>query len=166
MIRIRQVHDAASPQNRTALSAVLHIYQEAFSYYPQYAARIAELLKFTSENDFEVVLLVAEGHKHRILGFALTFYFPRERFGYLDYLVSNPKRNARGYGAALYEATCEYLQHRKSKGLFMDVPPDDASLLAEKQRLPVNKRRLAFYERFGARPIIRPERRDLASLMW
>ena len=154
MIRIRQVHDAASPQNRTALSAVLHIYQEAFSYYPQYAARIAELLKFTSENDFEVVLLVAEGHKHRILGFALTFYFPRERFGYLDYLVSNPKRNARGYGAALYEATCEYLQHRKSKGLFMDVPPDDASLLAEKHRLPVNKRRLAFYERFGARPII------------
>ena len=39
MFRIRRVHDAVSPQNQLALSAVLHIYQEAFSYYPQYATR-------------------------------------------------------------------------------------------------------------------------------
>lgn len=154
MFRIRRVHDAVSPQNQLALSSVLHIYQEAFSYYPQYATRIAEFLKFTSEQEFEVVLLVAEGRKDRILGFALSFYFPRQRYGYLDYILASPKRNTRGYGTALYEATCEYLLQRKGKGLFMDVPTDEVDLLVDKSELRVNQRRLAFYERFGARPMI------------
>jgi len=153
MFRIRQVHDAVSPQNQLTLSAVLNIYQQAFSYYPQYAARIAELLKFSSENEFDVILLVAEGQKNRVLGFALTFYFPRLRYGYLDYLLASPVRNTRGYGAALYEATCELLLQRKSKGLFMDVPIDDVEQLVDKSELRANQRRLAFYERFGARPI-------------
>ncbi|MEZ5572611.1 MAG: histone deacetylase family protein [Halioglobus sp.] len=153
MFRIRQVHDAVSPENQLALSAVLNIYQQAFSYYPQYAARIAELLKFTSENAFEVILLVAQGRKNRILGFALSFYFPRQRYGYLDYLLASPARNTRGYGTALYEATCELLLQRKGKGLFMDVPTDDVALLVDKSELRVNQRRLAFYERFGARPV-------------
>ncbi len=73
MFKIRQVHDAISPENQLALAAVLNIYQEAFAYYPQYAVRIVELLKFTSEQGFDVILLVAEGHKNRVLGFALSF---------------------------------------------------------------------------------------------
>lgn len=154
MFRIRQIHDAASHQNRLALSAVLHIYQDAFSYYPQYASRIAELLKFTSEQAFDVILLAAEGRKNRILGFALSFYFTRLRYAYLDYILASPKRNARGYGSALYEATCEHLLQRKCKGLFMDVPVDDEALLVDKSELAVNRKRLAFYERFGARPIV------------
>ncbi|MCB1703827.1 MAG: histone deacetylase family protein [Halioglobus sp.] len=153
MFKIRQVHDAVSPENQTALSAVVNIYQQAFSYYPEYAARIAQLLKFTSEQEFDVILLVAETRKKRIAGFALSFYFARQHYAYLDYIVASPKRNARGYGAALYEATCEYLLQRKCKGLFMDVPTDDEALLVNKSELAVNRRRLAFYERFGARPI-------------
>jgi acetoin utilization deacetylase AcuC-like enzyme len=153
MFRIRQVRDAGSIQNQLALAAVLRIYQEAFPDDKQYSTRISELLNFAGEQDFEVVLLVAEGHKNRHLGFALTFYFGRQRMGYLDYIISNPKRNARGYGGALYEATCELLAQRKARGLFMDVPADDVNLLKERQRLSANKRRLAFYERFGARPV-------------
>ncbi len=154
MFKIRQVHDAVSPQNQLALAAVLNIYQDAFSYYPQYAARIAELLKFTSEQEFDVILLVAEGRKNRVLGFTLSFYFARERYAYLDYILASPKRNTRGYGTALYEATCELLLQRKCKGLFMDVPTDNEALLVDKSELQVNRRRLAFYERFGARPMI------------
>lgn len=153
MFRIRQVRDAVSIQNQLALAAVLRIYQEAFPDDKGYSTRIADLLNFAGEQDFEVILLVAEGHKNRHLGFALTFYFARQRMGYLDYIVSNPKRNARGYGAALYEATCEILVQRKARGLFMDVPADDTKLLKEPHRLAANKRRLAFYERFGARPV-------------
>ena len=153
MFRIRQVRDAVSIQNQLALAAVLRIYQEAFPDDKGYSTRIADLLNFAGEQDFEVILLVAEGHKNRHLGFALTFYFARQRMGYLDYIVSNPKRNARGYGAALYEATCEILVQRKARGLFMDVPADDSKLLKEPHRLAANKRRLAFYERFGARPV-------------
>jgi len=154
MFRIRQVHDAVTTQNQLAISAVLRIYEEAFSYDPQYAAKIAQILQFTSDKDSDVILLVAEGQKNRSLGFALSFHFTRQRYGFLDYLISHPRRNARGYGGALYEAACEWLLQRKAKGLFMDVPPDDVDLLIEKKRLGVNKRRLGFYERFGARPVI------------
>jgi acetoin utilization deacetylase AcuC-like enzyme/GNAT superfamily N-acetyltransferase len=153
MFRIRQIHDAATHQNRLAISAVLKIYQEAFDYYPEYAAKISALMKFREEKDFEVVLLVAEGHKERILGFSLSFYFSRIRYGYLDYIASNPQRSTRGYGSALYEATCEWFWHRKAHGLFLDVPTDDPAMLPEKGKLAGNRRRLAFYERFGARPI-------------
>lgn len=154
MFKIRQLHDAVSAQNQLALSAVQHIYQEAFSYYPQYAKRIGELLKFSGEQDFEVILLVAEGSKNRVLGFTLSFYFARQHYAYLDYILASPKRNARGYGTALYEATCELLLQRKCKGLFMDVPTDNEALLVDKSELRVNQSRLAFYERFGARPIV------------
>jgi acetoin utilization deacetylase AcuC-like enzyme len=36
----------------------------------------------------------------------------------------------------------------------MDVPTDDVDMLADKSDLRVNQRRLAFYERFGALPLI------------
>jgi acetoin utilization deacetylase AcuC-like enzyme/GNAT superfamily N-acetyltransferase len=153
VFRIRQIHDASTHQNRLAVSAVLKIYQDVFDYYPEYAAKIATLMKFPNNGDFEVVLLVAEGHKDRILGFSLSFYFPDLRFGYLDYLASNPQRNARGYGGALYEACCEWFWQHKAHGLFMDVPTDDPQLLQDKSELAANRRRLAFYERSGARPI-------------
>lgn len=154
MFRIRQIHDAASPQDQTALSAVLQLYEEAFSYCPQYTAKIAEFLKFSSKHDFDIVLLVAEGSKNRILGFTLTFFFPRKKYGYLDYIISDPKRSHRGYGTALYEATREWLLQNKCKGLFMDVPPDEKELLKDKSRLKINQKRMEFYERFGALPIV------------
>ncbi len=154
MFRIRQVFDASSPQNQSVVAQVARIYQAAFAYYPEYAATIARLLQFEGERDFEVVLLVAEGLKNRILGFALSFAFPDLKLAYLDYVVSDPKRSRRGYGTALYEAIVEHYAKRRYAGLLMDVPPDEESMLKEPKRLTVNRRRMAFYERAGARPII------------
>ncbi len=154
MFRIRQVFDAASPANQSVVAQVLRIYQAAFSYYPQYAETIAQLLRFEGERDFEVVLLVAEGLKNRILGFALSFAFQDLRLAYLDYIASDPKRSRRGYGTALYEATVEHFAARRYRGLLMDVPPDEEAKLKDTKRLAVNKRRMAFYERVGARPIV------------
>ena len=154
MFRIRQIHNANSLANQKALSSVLRIYEEAFSYYPQYSAKIAKLLKQFSQHDFDIILLVAEGRKSRILGFTLTFYFPQLKYAYLDYLASDPKRSQRGYGSSLYEATQALLRDSGCRGLFMDVPPDEREMLKEKSRLKINQRRMAFYERFGALPII------------
>jgi len=153
MFRIRQVHSDATAQDQLVIAQVVRMYQEAFSYYPQYAEKIAELLRFGGDLDFEPVLLVAEGAKGRILGFTLSFLFPELKLGYLDYIVSDPHRTARGYGTALYEATEAFLLERRYRGLLMDVPPDDEDALKEKKRLTINKRRMAFYERVGARPI-------------
>lgn len=154
MFKIRQVHDAHSVENQAALYAVMGIYEEAFSDYPQYSAKIGELLKFSSRESFDVILLVAEGRKNRVLGFTLTFYFPQLKFGYLDYLASDPKRSQRGYGAALYEHTRDVLREAGCKGMFMDVPPDEKEKLSGHDRLQVNQRRMAFYERFGAVPVV------------
>ena len=129
------------------------MYQNAFAYYPQYAEKITGLLDFQTTADFEPLLLVAEGSKGRVLGFTLSFLFADLRLAYLDYIVSDPKRSSRGYGTALYEATEEFLLEQRYRGLLMDVPPDEEALLKEKQRLAVNRRRMAFYERLGARPI-------------
>ena len=60
MLHIRQVRDAAGIQNRLALAAVLRIYQEAFPDDKGYCTRIADLLNFAGEQDFEVILLVTE----------------------------------------------------------------------------------------------------------
>jgi acetoin utilization deacetylase AcuC-like enzyme/GNAT superfamily N-acetyltransferase len=154
MFRIRRIHSAVSAQDQLVIAQVLRMYQAAFSYYPQYAEKIAEMLRFRSELDFEPVLLVAEAAKSRIVGFTLTFLFPELRLAYLDYIVSDPRRASRGYGTALYEATEEFLVERRYAGLLMDVPPDEEALLADKKRLAVNKRRMALYERLGARPIV------------
>ena len=155
MFRIRQIHNANSSQDQTTLASVLRIYEEAFSYYPQYSAKIADFLNFTSNHDFDIVLLVAEGNKNRILGFTLSFYFPKLKYGYLDYLASDPSRSMRGYGTAIYEHTREVLKQAGCKGLFMDVPPDEPEKASyEIANLKNNKKRMAFYERFGALPII------------
>ena len=154
MFRIRQVHGAHSPQDQIALAAVYRIYEKAFPYAPQYSAKIADILRFGSDLDFDVVLLVAEGDKDRILGFSLSFFFPRLKYAYLDYIAIDPKRSTRGYGVALYERSSEVLGEMGCKGLFMGVPPDDVDNLKEPARLRTNQRRMAFYERMGAYPIV------------
>ncbi len=154
MFRIRQLHDRQAATDQSALAAVLRIYEEAFPYYPHYSQQIVRLLQLSAEHDFDTVLLVAEGRKARVLGFSLSFYFPHLKFAYLDYLASDPKRSSRGYGTALYERNRELLQQLGCLGLFMDVPPDEPDKLKEKSSLPVNKKRMAFYEHLGARPIV------------
>ncbi|HBC57040.1 MAG TPA: histone deacetylase family protein [Gammaproteobacteria bacterium] len=154
MFRIRQLHDIHAAADQTALSAVLRIYEEAFPYYPNYSQQIVRLLQLSNEQKFDTVLLVAEGGKARILGFSLSFYFPTLKLAYLDYLASAPKRSSRGYGTALYERNRELLQQAGCLGLFMDVPPDEAEKIKDKSLLPINKKRMAFYEHLGARPIV------------
>lgn len=127
---------------------------DAFAYYPQYATRIAEFLKCSADQDFDIYLLVAQGSKDRILGFSLSFYFPELQYAYLDYLASDPKRSKRGYGTAIYEYNRQLLMQAGCKGLFMDVSPDDPKDLIEKERLRANQKRMEFYERCGAFPVM------------
>jgi GNAT superfamily N-acetyltransferase len=84
---------------------------------------------------------------------SFTFYFPEIRLGYLQYIASDPGRPARGIGGALYEATRELVSARGGQGLLLDVPPDERDKLREPELLGINKRRLRFYERYGARVI-------------
>lgn len=154
MFRIRQIYSPIRREEQKLFSSVVRIYRRAFSYYPEYAVKIADLFREGGPKSFEPVLLVAEGPKERILGFSLSFYFADSKAAYLDYLAADPARSKRGYGAAVYEATREHFRRKPCIGIFMDVPPDEPALLKEPERIAVNRRRLEFYERFGARPIV------------
>lgn len=154
MFKIRQIHSLYHSQDIHCFNQVLDIYEKQFSYYPQYMKKIKALFDYKDKKDFNPVLFVAEGSKARIKGFALIFFFPELKYAYLDYIAVHATAGSRGYGAALYDIAREWLIDHKCKGLFMDVPPDELDLLIDKTELAKNKKRMAFYEEFGAYPIV------------
>lgn len=154
MLKIRQIHDLSSNIDKSEFNQVLDIYENVFSYYPEYTKKIRMLFDETIKKDFITTLFVVAGNKSRIKGFALIFYFPELKSAYLDYIATHKSASYRGYGAALYDTSREWLVDKKCNGLFMDVPPDIPELLNDQSRLAINKKRMAFYEEFGAYPII------------
>ncbi|MBN9288673.1 MAG: hypothetical protein BGO43_08855 [Gammaproteobacteria bacterium 39-13] len=154
MIRFKRMHHIVNPEDRLKLNEVLKIYQGAFPYHPEYAAKIAKLMEKEHHKDFSPILILAEGQKGKVLGFSLIYYFHKFHYAYLDYIASDPKRARHGIGSALYEATREFLLGMKTIGFFMDVPTDDPALVHEGTDLKINRKKLAFYEQYGALPII------------
>lgn len=153
MIRFRRLFDVATAADQRRMAEFQAVFRKAFPYEGAVADRVPRLLTGARRRDFEPVVLIAEDARSRVLGFTVTFYFPDIRFAYLQYIASDPERRARGIGGALYEATRELLVRKGARGLFLDVPPDDASKLKDRTRLATNRRRLEFYERYGAFPI-------------
>ncbi|HSJ62892.1 MAG TPA: histone deacetylase family protein [Gemmatimonadaceae bacterium] len=121
--------------------------------YAGYAEKIPELLRRQPELGFRVLLIDAENHRGDVLGFALAFHFPRLRATVLDFLVVDPDVRQRGVGGALYESLREYLARIESRGLYLEVRPDDPELEPDAAVRRENRARIRFYERFGARVI-------------
>jgi GNAT superfamily N-acetyltransferase len=111
--------------------------------------RIAELLRNRRESAFDPILLISTDSRRRTSGLAFVYYFADLRYGYLEYIASDPGRPARGIGGALYEAVRELLAARGARGLFLDVPPTDRAKVGDTRRLAVNRKRLRFYARYG-----------------
>lgn len=154
MIRFRRIHDLSSDGDRLAFDEARVLFRTAFPHEPEAIERIERFLRKRSEIGFEPLLLLSEDRRARVTGLSFVFYFPEIRFGYLQYIASDPKRSARGIGGALYEATRELLVAKRAQGLLLDVPPDDAAKLDDPARLIVNRTRVRFYERYGARVIV------------
>ena len=155
MFRIRQVFNPISNEyDEMVINKIARIYQAAFNYAPNYFSRFSDVMRSGDDKDFQIILLVAQGLKGRVLSFSLSFYFPKYKIAYLDYLASDPARQKRGYGTALYEATRSVLHKRGCRGMVFDVRTDDPDKLQDKKMLKSCQKRLAFYERFGARPVI------------
>jgi len=155
VIRFRYLFGVGRELDRTQLAQVQDIYRRAFPYAPEYAEKIAQWMEKRPRPDVDPVLIVAVGEGGGVTGFALILRFPDLKYAYLDYLASDPDTRARGIGGALYEAVRELLLSKGAKGLFFDVPHDDAALLRkDPSRAAINKRRLGFYRRYGALPIV------------
>ncbi|MAY66917.1 MAG: hypothetical protein CMM77_07295 [Rhodospirillaceae bacterium] len=153
MIKFRVIHDAANAADQQALAQARALFYDAFPGEPEGIERIERLLGKRAKLDFEPLLLVSENRAGTVTGLAFVFHFPEIQMGYLQYIASDPNTPARGIGGALYEAMREMLAARGAQGLLLDVPPDVPALVDDAKRLPINKKRIRFYERYGARVV-------------
>jgi len=154
VIRFRQIHDLVTPDDKRAFAAAGQLFRSAFPAEPEAINRIERSLSNRAQLDFDPVLLVSEDRNRVVTGLSYVFFFPELKLAYLQYIASDPKRSSRGIGGALYEATRELVGARGARGLLLDVPPDERSKVHDVSLLPINRRRIRFYERYGARVII------------
>ena len=149
-IRFMHVFDADHEPRRVA--EVQRIFRTYFgAAYGDYADRIPDLLRRQAELGHRTILLTAEDVGVRVTAFALAFHYPDLGSTLLDFIVVDPSVRQRGIGGALYEALREYLTRLGSRGLYLEVRPDDPELEPDATRRRENRSRIRFYERFGAR---------------
>jgi acetoin utilization deacetylase AcuC-like enzyme/GNAT superfamily N-acetyltransferase len=151
-IRFAHVTDSESDLRRVA--EVQRIFRSYFGeVYGDYADRIPALLSRQTELGHRTILLVAEDARGRVRAFALAFHYSDLGATLLDFIVVDPSARQRGIGGALYEALREYLGRLGSRGLYLEVRPDDPELEPDAARRRENRARIRFYERYGARVI-------------
>lgn len=153
MIRFRHVVEPSSAADQLILRSARLLFRQAFPHEPEGIDRIVRLLENRARLDFEPILLVSLDRKNLLTGLCFVFYFNEIKFGYLQYIASDPRQSNRGIGGALYEAIREVLAAKGARGLLLDIPPVDADKLDDVSRLAINRKRWKFYERYGARII-------------
>ena len=102
---------------------------------------------------YQSTLFVAENIHETILGFAIMKFMPDLGFCFLDFIATSPGKTSTGVGGVLYQRVREEAEALGAIGLFFECLPDDPALCRDQRHIEQNKKRLAFYERFGARPL-------------
>jgi len=154
MLRIRKI---SNPYLESNISAIEHVKSILSKQFPNLWQSKIEILDEQLVNPlkfkYQSILFVAENIHDTILGFALMKFMPDLGFCFLDYIAASPGKTSTGLGGALYQRVREETEALGAIGLFFESLPDDPDLCRNQTYLEQNKRRLAFYERFGARPI-------------
>jgi acetoin utilization deacetylase AcuC-like enzyme/GNAT superfamily N-acetyltransferase len=154
MLRISRIHSCALEAGRERVRQVQDIFRASFPDVASYADKIPALLDTPFKFGYHTMLLVAEQSSGKVTGFSLFQHLPEINSALLDFMAVAPGVKGGGLGSALYEATREYCQASGARGLYMEVLPDDPEIVHDPARLEVNRKRLAFYEHYGVRPII------------
>ncbi len=149
MIRFSRIFELVGDADNRVFNDVAKLFRAAFPHEPEAIERIAAQLRKREASTFDPILLVASDQRNHVTGLAFIYYFSDLRYGYLQYIASDPEKSARGIGAALYEALRELLVGRGARGLFLDIPPIDPEKVDDPKRLAVNRKRRAFYARYG-----------------
>lgn len=155
MFRIRKIANPYLQSNLRAMEQVKSILRKQF---PDLADDKVDILDEQLVNPlkfkYQTILLLAENINESILGFALLKYMPDLKFCYLDFIAASPGRTSSGVGGALYQRVREESETMGAEVLLFESLPDDPALCRNNEFLEQNKKRLAFYERFGARPLM------------
>jgi acetoin utilization deacetylase AcuC-like enzyme/GNAT superfamily N-acetyltransferase len=157
MFRIIRVFRNTLSVDNDRVRQVQEIFRKNFSAVADYADKIPDMLDNPLKYGYTSMLLVSETMRGRVSGFSLILYYPKIKSGLLDFMAVDPDIHGGGIGGALYEATREYLKQKKALGLYMEALTDDEQMVTDKEMLKENRRRLRFYEGYGAYPIIETE---------
>lgn len=155
MFRIRKIGNPYLGANVRALEQVKALISKQFTDVSREEIDIiSDQLVDPLKYHFHTMLFVADSYSGDIKGFALLLHLTDLHFYYLDYLAVSPSRQSSGVGGALYQRVREEALSVRARGLFFECLPDDPELCKDEVLLEQNKKRLAFYEKFGARPIL------------
>ena len=155
MFRIRPIYDTQLPIDRTAIAKVQEILRERFPLLDESEIeQLPDLLANPFLKQYRSILFVAENGRADVRGFALLCHFPDLHFCYLDFISVSLRNSGGGIGSVLYQRIREEALALGNTALFFECLPDEKTLCPSPDLLKENKSRLAFYERFGARPII------------
>ncbi len=154
MFRIRKISNPYLDVNIKAMEKVKSIIKEQFSGIKEEKINeVHEQLINPLKYKYQTTLIIAEDSNESIRGFALLLYMPDLKFCFLDFLAVSKGKITSGVGGALYERLREEAQSIGSIGIFFECLPDNPKLYRDQKDIPQNKKRLAFYERYGATPI-------------
>jgi acetoin utilization deacetylase AcuC-like enzyme len=154
MFRIRRVADGFTSANAKALADVERILAAQFS-----AARkeditgLADRLARPGVRGMAPMVLIAENAQERVRGCILAYRFVTPSFLFLDFLAVPLGRGGGGVGGALYQRLREIAAGMGLTLFFECLPADPRLCRLGPEVLEENRKRLAFYARFGAFPI-------------
>lgn len=155
MFRIRRVYDDVTPTNKEAIAEVQKILHEQFpDLSKREIAKLPKQLRNPLKYRFRAILFIAEGSARRISGFALLFHEPILKFCYMDFLSTAMRRTGGGIGSALYERVRTEALNLNTIGLFFECLPDEPRLSRDRAIRKQNAKRLRFFERHGALPVV------------
>jgi len=103
---------------------------------------------------YHTSIVIADDFRGNIRGFAILLFMSDLKFCYLDLLTVTPGSPTSGVGGSIYEKIREEAASLGTLGLFFECLPDDPALCRDKTYIKQNGKRLAFYEKFGAYPVI------------
>ncbi len=154
MIRIRRVFDDALPADAEVIARAGSLLRACFpSARQEEFEDLAGKLRNPFEQRFRNYLYVSEDAKGRLRGCALVSHDPEASFVLLDWLAS-AQRETGGVGAGLFSQVRDDALGLGCLGVFFECLSDLPEEIDDPRLLKDNARRLAFYERFGARPIV------------
>ncbi|MBU1220995.1 histone deacetylase family protein [Myxococcota bacterium] len=155
MFRIRRVFDDISPVNKEIISRVQALMRNTFpDIHPSELSELPKRLTNPFLNRFDTILYIAEKGRHRVAGFAILMLDPELGFAFLDWIATGKDLKNRGIGGALYESIRNEVISRNYSGLFYECLQDNLEACDSIDIFEQNSKRLRFYEKYGARPII------------
>ncbi len=155
MFRIRRILDAGAPANQAAIAQVQAILRSQFGALREdEISSLPDKLNNPLKFRFQSRLLVAEKRNDTVQGFALILHVPDIEFCILDFIAAGEGKTGQGLGGAIYERVREEAAGLKSRAVLLECLPDDPKLSPDSSIRKQNAQRLAFYERFGAFPVV------------